>query len=266
MELLFILVVVLGIAILTIHSFCKDRLSNLANLKQKIVDRGGIISKEASWIDAIYQYDQTVNRLKNKIFDLNVEITIAEHLDTLLRKREQMVYVDDYGVLIRDKWDRELIYFNERVLFPALGIYGKNKQFLEVWAQTTDDIVMDLASKECREKSYIRYDVEMTGIEYEYFVAGLMREYGWDVKVLPATGDHGADLIAEKKNVRAAIQCKFYSSPVGNKSVQEVYFAKDFYDCNLAAVITNSSFTVSAKNAAHKLDVTLMHHNQLSSL
>ena len=63
--------------------------------------------------------------------------------------------------------------------------------------------------------------------------------------------------------VRVAIQCKKYGSPVGNKSVQEAYSAKAFYECDHAAVVTNSTFTKSARQAADSMGVLLLHHEEL---
>jgi HJR/Mrr/RecB family endonuclease len=60
-----------------------------------------------------------------------------------------------------------------------------------------------------------------------------------------------------------AIQCKHYSQPVGNKAVQEVYSGKDFYNTDIAVVVTNNEFTKSAKELASSLDVLLIHHSEL---
>jgi restriction system protein len=62
------------------------------------------------------------------------------------------------------------------------------------------------------------------------------------------------------------VQCKYYSSPVGNKAVQEVYSAKDVYDAEQAWVVTNHSYTPAAKVAAKKLGVLLIHHDEIPDL
>ena len=50
---------------------------------------------------------------------------------------------------------------------------------------------------------------------------------GWTVADTPASGDFGADLIAEKDGKRIAIQAKRYSKPVGNKAVNEALGGRD---------------------------------------
>lgn len=69
----------------------------------------------------------------------------------------------------------------------------------------------------------------------------------------PATGDQGADLIATKENKINVIKVKRYTGAVVNKAVQEVVAAKSYYNGDTAVVITNSTFTPSAKSLAKKI-------------
>ena len=50
---------------------------------------------------------------------------VAEHLPVLRRKQRQLVRVDDYGVVDRSRWERELGYFIDRVVLPAAGGAGR---------------------------------------------------------------------------------------------------------------------------------------------
>ena len=59
------------------------------------------------------------------------------------------------------------------------------------------------------------------------------------------------------------MQCKYYTYPVGNKAVQEAYSGAKFYDCDRSAVLTNSTFTKSARELAGKIGVDLWEHNQI---
>ena len=80
------------------------------------------------------------------------------------------------------------------------------------------------------------------------------------------TGDQGADLIAEADGCRVIIQCKFYSKPVGNKAVQEAHSALGFHAGDRAVVVSNATFTRSAKQLADSTGVLLLHHDQLADL
>ena len=47
-------------------------------------------------------------------------------------------------------------------------------------------------------------------------------------KVLPPSGDYGADLVLDNKKGRTVVQAKRYSKPVGVKAVQEVGVTIEF--------------------------------------
>lgn len=70
-------------------------------------------------------------------------------------------------------------------------------------------------------------------------------------------------VIAYKDDIKYAIQCKKYSSPVGIKAVQEVIASKAMNDCHVAAVLTNNTFTKSAKELANKNNVLLWDRDKL---
>lgn len=97
------------------------------------------------------------------------------------------------------------------------------------------------------------------GYEYEEQVARSLRRKGYrNVQVTPKSGDYGADIIAtDPHGNRVCIQCKFYRNSVGLAAVQEVVTAKAKYNCNKAAVYTNSHFTKQAKELAIVNDVDL---------
>lgn len=97
------------------------------------------------------------------------------------------------------------------------------------------------------------------GLEYEQYCADYLNKHGYhDAKATKASGDHGVDVIAYKRGKKYAVQCKYYSSPVGNKAIQEVYTGMALYDCDYGIVITNSTFTKQAKSEASKLGIKLM--------
>jgi restriction system protein len=110
------------------------------------------------------------------------------------------------------------------------------------------------------------YD-SMSGEDFEEFCADILRGNGFsDVEVTKASGDHGVDVLAKKDGVKYAIQCKRYSKPVGNKTVQEVYSGKDIYKADVAVVMSNMDFTAQAIEDAKKLKVELWNRDKIYSL
>ena len=98
----------------------------------------------------------------------------------------------------------------------------------------------------------------MDGHEFEYFCADLLRKDGFsEVSVTKGSGDQGVDILAKKGGVKYAIQCKNYSSALGNTPVQEVNAGKTYYNCHVGVVMTNSIFTSGAKDLAQATGVLL---------
>lgn len=99
----------------------------------------------------------------------------------------------------------------------------------------------------------------MTGLEYENLVAKYLRHNGYNrVSVTKGSGDYGVDVVAHKGQHKYAIQCKYYSSPVGLSAVQEAVAGKAVYNCDRAMVVTNSTFTKAAWDLAQSNDVVLL--------
>ena len=99
----------------------------------------------------------------------------------------------------------------------------------------------------------------MNGYEYEYVVAAYLRQNGfYDVKVTKASGDYGVDVVARKGLQKYAVQCKYYTKPVGVGAVQEVVSGKAVYHCTAAMVVTNSRFTAAAERLAKSNGVILV--------
>ena len=103
-------------------------------------------------------------------------------------------------------------------------------------------------------------------LEYEQKIANKLQELGFIVRVTKASGDQGADIIAEKDGKSFAIQCKLYSSPVGNKAVQEAYAAATFYQKDKGVVVSNADFTKSARQLANTCEIILLNDYQLDHL
>lgn len=106
----------------------------------------------------------------------------------------------------------------------------------------------------------------MDGHDFEYWCADVLSNCGFqNVIVTRGSGDQGVDVIGEKGGVKYAVQCKRYSSDLGNTPVQEVYSGKTFYHCHVAAVMTNRRFTAGAKKLAAETGTLLWDRDWLIS-
>ena len=108
---------------------------------------------------------------------------------------------------------------------------------------------------------------EMTGDEFERITARVLKANGYKfVTKTIASGDYGIDVTAEKDGKKYAFQCKRYTGNVGIKAVQEAYSGAKMYHADVAAVITNSSFTPNAQKMAKEIGVLLIDRNGLVKL
>lgn len=116
--------------------------------------------------------------------------------------------------------------------------------------------------------SFVEFELRkvdcMEGHAFEYWCANLLRKNGFiNVKVTQGSGDQGVDILAQKDGIKYAIQCKCYSSDLGNTSVQEVSAGKLIYRCHVGAVMTNRFFTSGAMLAADATGTLLWDRNTL---
>lgn len=104
---------------------------------------------------------------------------------------------------------------------------------------------------------------EMSGVEFEEFVAAQLRTVGWSVTPTASTGDYGVDLIASKDNARMAVQCKRQAKAVGVAAVQQVVSGALHHRCDQTVVVTNQAFTKAARQLATTHRCRLVGREQL---
>ena len=108
---------------------------------------------------------------------------------------------------------------------------------------------------------------DLSRVEFETRIANILKQHGFlDVRGTPSTEDQGGDLIAKMNDQTIVIQAKRYQGGVGNKAVQEVIGARHYYNANEAWVITNSTFSSSAKELAQKSQVSLIDGHTLLNI
>lgn len=111
-----------------------------------------------------------------------------------------------------------------------------------------------------------RWHENMSPTEFERCCADYLGLQGWHAKTTKGSGDQGVDVIARKAGHVLVLQCKLYSSPIGNKAVQEAFAGKAYAGAITAAVVSNQPYTRSAQELAAKTGVLLMHFTELQSL
>jgi len=132
------------------------------------------------------------------------------------------------------------------------------------FAAGVTELTEDFLASEYKALADVSAVDDMSGRDFEIFAGDLFRDLGFtNVTVTPSSGDFGADVIAEKDDVRYAIQCKRYGGPVGVSAVQEVIAARSLHDCHVACILTNSTYTPAACELAKKNLVILWDREKL---
>jgi len=104
------------------------------------------------------------------------------------------------------------------------------------------------------------------GFQFERYIAQILAKNGYTAQATQKSGDYGTDVLAEKDGIKYAVQCKLYSQPVGVKSVQEALSGKQYYNCHIAVVVTNNSFTRAAIELAEKTGVLLWNGTKIAGM
>ena len=143
----------------------------------------------------------------------------------------------------------------------------KNTERIRETKILINSLVTEYRISEVENNAHVSVDVEgLEPIQFEHYCAEILRANGWDARVTQASGDQGVDVIATRGNVKAVLQCKKYSQPVGNAAVQEIFAGKQHEQAHVAAVVSNATYTPSAKQLAGTTGVHLLHFSELAQL
>lgn len=106
----------------------------------------------------------------------------------------------------------------------------------------------------------------MTGLEFEHYVAELLKQNGFHKVKLTERYDLGVDIIAEKEGVWWGIQVKRHAGLVKANAVRQIVADLRIYGCDRAMVITNSTFSKVAQRLAQTNDCLLVDQKGLKRL
>lgn len=106
----------------------------------------------------------------------------------------------------------------------------------------------------------------MNGLEFESFVANLFHGMGFAVETTQKSGDHGIDLVMRKEGPLIAVQCKRWSTPVGEPVVRDFFGSLMGAGAQSGYVVTTSTFTSQALAFAQDKRIELIDLDALMDL
>lgn len=198
--------------------------------------------------------------------ETKIRFAFRWHLDALARQYLMLVRKDNYGRLDLRAWNREMMRFYESVIVPKLT-RTEIRHITDRARKTGRPFKLRLDRKIVARARAIEkrthFQAGMTPRDFEVWCTRTLTAAGWKATTTKSSGDQGADVLVEKGGIRAVIQCKLYSKAVGNKAIQEAFTAQKHYRANASAVVTNSTFTPSARELANSTRVLLLHVHDL---
>jgi len=213
-----------------------------------------------------------LQQLLNHVITVQIEADIP----ILARKYSQLIYIDEFCDIDHAKWFDYFVnkYFKGRLGNTISQFWEFSSKFCEpsyLLKGNHLEIAFEIFNRELAKHAEadlsVQHDLtEVDPYQFEKLCCEILANAGWVSRTTKGSNDQGVDVIAEKDSVRLAIQCKMYNTSVTNKAVQEIYAGCVFYDCHVAMVVTNSDFTVSARQLAGKLNVVLVNFNELESV
>jgi restriction system protein len=121
------------------------------------------------------------------------------------------------------------------------------------------------SQQEHRERALTIADIDnMTGIDFERYVAKLLQSRGFQTELTATSGDLGVDIIAQGNGVRYAVQVKRQVNGVSRTAVSDAVGAMQHYRCQAAMVVTNSYFTSGAVQLAASSGCQLVNRDVLA--
>jgi restriction system protein len=186
------------------------------------------------------------------------------HARELHTMQAQAIETDRYGKRIYAKYNDELNYFIDSMVRPKLG--SRLSQMPKRWRARAneafyDDInayVFEVIVPHFAEAARASGAIPNDPIAFEEWCADVFRKAGWEARTTKRSGDQGSDIIMTKGGRKMVVQCKLYSSPVGNDAVQQVSAARMHEGADLAAVVALRGYTNSAKQLAATNNVYLL--------
>lgn len=279
------------------NGYCVDCENERARQEKKahdLIDRANDMIRAIGNIHSPRDLERFITEY-DKITNILQEVATIQKNTMFLNKLDENVQSIHDAFVKEKQWHtRDAIegVYNE-IIKNSKGVYKNYTSETERWCRETievlyrnrsvfdeetnayvDDVIrklafkFDISSPHAKEITQEIYNVAtLEGHEFENWCADLLRGNGFAaVDVTKGSGDQGVDIIAEKDEIQYAIQCKRYSSDLGNTPIQEVYAGKTLYHCHVGVVMTNSHFTKGARELAKATGVLLWDGDKMAKM
>lgn len=243
------------------------RLEKLNRMIEKDINTGGNVTLNAPKTDIPNEKKSTITKQpEQKMRENKSEVTNEEYIFKRAKELENIINTtvkqSEFGSSLNELTNL-LYHASQNCDLELCNHFQEELNRISKNRTTYFDLFYQRKS---RLNSPKRID-EMSGLEFEVFCAKLLQKNGFtNVTVTKASSDHGIDILAEKDDITYAIQCKCYSSDIGNAAVQQAHTGKSLYHKDIAVVMTNRHFTPQAIEEADALGVKLWDRDKINVL
>jgi len=138
------------------------------------------------------------------------------------------------------KNNEEIVHLNDKIS----NIFSQRQKGFEIYKGEWLYRDQILARKEAEIGLSDNFN-SMSDRDFEFFIAELFNEMGYETQVTPKSADYGVDIIAKKGREKIAIQCKKFNEKnfVPNKSIQQLLGSMAYYNANHSIFVTTSYYT-----------------------
>jgi len=221
--------------------------------------------------DSNASFKKSIKKPKKKVLpprEAHLNRLFQRHKEQLARNFNRTIVPNEYGAIDTksvDRWHNEIIRFLNSVNLPEY-LFKKDRHFDEAINYINQLTQIYINELDSQSDNSVNFENITDSHEYELACAKELEIHGWQALVSPIGADQGIDVRANKEGLHVIIQCKLYSSSVGNKAVQEALSGKLFDKADFAVVVAPNGFTRSAMDLARSTGVLLLSHNDLKNL
>ena len=105
----------------------------------------------------------------------------------------------------------------------------------------------------------------LTPVEFEREVAALYKRLGYEVALMPTSGDKGIDIVLARAGVITVVQCKAHERPIGPGVARELIGTLVLHGPASGVIVSRSGFTSGVRELAASAGVELVDLDQVLS-
>ncbi len=208
-------------------------------------------------VNAIY-IDKKKEKLSTKIIqDMRLGLSYNDLEDGIIVSNH-LFSTDAYNLADKNHiqlWDQDKLH--EKVMFVKRYYRHKKRE------EPIDEIKFDDISTIPFEQITINDIDNMTGFEFQHYIAQLLKGKGYIINSIHHSRDYGVDIILEKNSLKIGVQTKRSNQQINRDVIGEIITGLPHYQLHKGIIITNQYYNEETICLANRFNITLWDREQL---